>query len=264
MIYSELPLAFPWYNNLYKQNRFRRNCLNVKPFKLITPNDALLPFQLYRAGDALKSIAEWKVFNSDGSMVKDLIAEVAKLNNKLIDDKQYTWYKGDVLSLDLPCGFYYSRIRYDEESVYYFSEVFFISNFSIAGNPDFLRITYKHTCDIGPVKYASMDAEYQNILFLDTFLTHTEPAYIEEVEKDGFGNETVVFNKFQNRYITQFIVPDYLKTAIVVLQIHKAASIVTNNAVNAIAVNRLFVKTSIVEDAGGCESLIDLTIEDNC
>lgn len=264
MIYSELPLVFPWYDSLLKQNRFRKNCINIAPFKLITPNDALLPFQFTSPHSELKTIIEWKIFNEDGLQVKDLDSDITKLKNKMIDGNQYTYYKGDQLSLSLPCGFYYSKIRFQDSTNYYVSELFFISNFSINTHPDLLRITYKHTCDIGPIKYSSLDPDYQNILFLDSFITHSEPAYLEEVEKDGFGNETVVFNKYQNRFETQVVVPDFLKTAIVVMQLHKALSVVTNSGLNIVAINRLLVKTTIMELSAGCHSSVEIMFESSC
>jgi len=264
MIYSELPLAFPWYDSLLKQNRFRKNCLHAVPFKLITPMDALLPFQFCNPNTELKAVVEWKILNEDGLPVKDLHSDIGKLNNKIIDGKQYTYYKGDQLNLSLPCGYYYSKIRFQDSNSYYYSELFFIGNFLRDSNPDLLRITYKHTCDIGPIKYTSLDTDYQNVFFLDSFITHSEPAYLEEVEKDGFGNETVVFNKYQNRFETQAVVPDFLKTAVVVIQLHKSVSVVTNNGLNTIAINRLMVKAAIMELSGGCESSVDLTFESNC
>lgn len=46
MIFEELHTAFRWYNSLSKQNRFKEQCTNMCDFKLITPCNDILPFQI--------------------------------------------------------------------------------------------------------------------------------------------------------------------------------------------------------------------------
>lgn len=272
MIHTELPLAFPWYDDIRKQHRYRPNCISVKPHKLITPNNALLPFQFYRNNaTGLADVEEWKIYTEAGTMAKDLIGSINRLGNVLIDGKQYTWYNAHELSLSLTCGYYYSKIKFTGIDTEFISEVFYLSNFAQEDFSNFLLIAYKHTCNIGPIKYAEMDIDvdgtikpFQNHIYLDAFLTHTDPAYLEEVDKDGFNNEIVTFSKFNNRYITQVVAPDYLKTALLMLQLHKSISLTTPKGLNVLPINRVLVKTSVLEESLNCESMVDLTFEDNC
>jgi hypothetical protein len=272
MIHTELPLSFPWYNNILKQNRYRRNCVSVKPYKLLSPNNALLPFQFYRDNAvSLEAVDEWKIYDLDGNMVKDLNSYINRIGNTLIDGKQYTWYNGHPIVLSLACGFYYSKIKVSGVTQPFYSEVFYLSNFAYDAFTDYLCIAYGHTCNLGPIKYLSMDIgvdgdnrSFRNLIYLDAFLTHTDPAYLEEVEKDGFNNDIVTFSKFNNRYITQVIVPDYLKTALIMLQLHKSVALTTASGLNVLPINRVLVKTSALEESFGCESQVDLTFEDNC
>ena len=61
MLFNELPIAFPWYEKLEQQNRYRENVEPVCDYKLVSPRDALLPFQFWKAPAGLVPNL-WEVF----------------------------------------------------------------------------------------------------------------------------------------------------------------------------------------------------------
>jgi hypothetical protein len=62
MIINELKLPFPIYTRRLRQNRFRENCAGMLNHRLITPNNALLPFQFrVDGGDVIPDVVSWKL-----------------------------------------------------------------------------------------------------------------------------------------------------------------------------------------------------------
>lgn len=271
MIFSEFPLSFPIYANQAYQNRFRKNCSGV-PYKLISPSDALLPFQFCFASTSLLQLSEWKIYNASGQLVKDLIGSDSHLKFEIRNAKQYTFYNGTVLpGTPLQCGYYEMRMKFDGSLTYYYSEIFYSAGVTKDQMSEFLKIFYRNECDIGPIQYSntgitvdSSEYIFQNEIYLDAFITHTDPLLEIESEKDGYNNELVTFSKFNNRLLTEVVVPDYLKSALLMLQLHKSIALIENQGRRNIAISRVQVKTSQLAETAECMSLVQLTFEDNC
>lgn len=272
MIYTELPLSFPIYSNQQFQNRFRENCTG-QVYKLICPSDALLPFQMYFTTSILKPISEWKIYSESGAMVVDLASSISThLRTEIRDGKQFTWYNGtQIAGLSLGCGFYEMRIAFTGVTGNFYSEIFYVAGFQRSQPASLIKITYRNEANIGPIQYENtkitvtdVDYEFQNIIYLDTFITHTDPIIEIETEKDGFNNELVTFSKFNNRHLTEVVTPDFLKTAILMVQLHKSVVLELKNSIRTLAVSRVMVKTQQLAETSECMSLVQLTFEDNC
>lgn len=272
MIFSELPLSFPIYKNQAFQNRFRKNCYG-KEYKLLCPSDSLLPFQFYFVSTTVVPVSEWKIYSTSGSLVKDLNASIGThIKTSLRDDKQYNFYNGSILpGTPLPCGYYEMRIAFTGIEGYYYSEVFYSFGKLKSQTTEFIKIVYRNECNIGPIQYTDSETTvndtvypFQNEIYLETFITHTEPLLEIETEKDGYNNELVTFSKFNNRLLTEVVVPDYLKSAILMLQLHKSIALIDQLDLRTIAISRVFVKTQQLPETSDCMSLVQLTFEDNC
>ncbi|HJV19278.1 MAG TPA: hypothetical protein VJ552_05310 [Sediminibacterium sp.] len=272
MIITELPLSFPIYSSQQLQNRYRENCSGI-PYKLISPTDAILPFQMYFAGTIIKPISEWKIYSETGSMIKDISSSISThLRTEIRGDKQFTWYNGTkIADLSLGCGFYEMRIAFTGITGYYYSEIFYVAGFERSQASSYLKLTYRNEDNIGPIQYedtkitvSGVDYDFQNIIYLDSFITHTDPLLEIETEKDGFNNELVTFSKFNNRLLTEVVVPDYLKTALLMVQLHKSVVLELKNSSRILAISRVMVKTQQMTETAECTSLTQLTFEDNC
>ena len=136
-IFGEIKNPFRWYDSIYKMNRYRKHCQEECDYKLITPFDRLLPFQLPR-DSSFDAITSWVIKDSDGNTV--LEPDIALLTIKKFTNKDYIIYNSEALSYPLECGYYTSEIS-DGTNTWY-SEVFWVEGGSegdnVVNDPDFL------------------------------------------------------------------------------------------------------------------------------
>jgi len=135
-ILGEIKNPFRWYDSIYKMNRYRKHCQEECEYKLITPFDRLLPFQLPR-DSSFDVITSWVIKDMDGNTVfePDLdLLTIIKFTNK-----DYVIYNSEPIGFPLECGYYTSEIS-DGTNTWY-SEIFWAIGGSegedIVNDPEF-------------------------------------------------------------------------------------------------------------------------------
>lgn len=119
--------VFRWADSIEKRNRLRLECFDEMKacgYKLITPMNALLPFQFARPFSVL-GITSWKVYNLDGTL--ELTYGSGDRDLLVIDNGETfdtVTYNGEALSQSLSSGFYYAEIVTDGQA--YYSEDFYV------------------------------------------------------------------------------------------------------------------------------------------
>ncbi len=271
MIFNELPIAFPWYEKIELQDRYRDNVATVCDFKLVTPRDALLPFELVKNMAGIMPNL-WEVFEANSQLkVADISASIQFLRIRLIEGKEYFYYDGRQLTtgaagiLNLPAGFYYSRLSWPDGTLR-FSEMFFIPEndlvFDLAGdfNANYLKLEWWNDADLRPVffndKQPNGKPYFRNIVYLDTFITASEPEIIEDGERDGNDEVVATFQKAIIKYRITAPVPDYLKKALSLLNMHDHAVLTTHKSARTGEISKPAV--SSILDANGGISIVDI------
>lgn len=131
MIRGELHTPFRWYDDVLKQNRYRDYCSSVCNFKLITPCDRFLPFQIKTEEDIF-TLNQWLIYDDEGNQVADLsICIPSNIEVKQVQGSTYITFEDASLTncgFVLECGAYYSMIT--DGTTYFYSEVFEVVDFS--------------------------------------------------------------------------------------------------------------------------------------
>lgn len=288
MIVKEPPIAFPWYEDRARQHRFRENCQGLLPYELLTPQEAMLPFQFrVLAGSVAPTVTDWDLYDAcainqvlgdplttqdfiditdqnyntlltQGALGSSLVslpsADKNLLEIHLKDGYYYIIYKGQALASLMACGFYEARIKLSDGSVLW-SEVFRVTE-KQNGRYPYMVLTWWNSCDLGKIVYST---GFKNKLYLDNYLSHSEPELFEEVEPDGMNTEQVTFSKITHKYKFSDVVPDYLKTALTAMSMHSSKNIIDKNYLVAFDISRMRVTAQI--EGGGCLSFVDVLVE---
>lgn len=261
-IFKELPIVLPFYELQENQDRYRENVAELCPFKLISPRNALLPFQIEMPLDKGALIA-WDLVsaceNPTGTLLINLTSQLNKVKIYEFTDKKQAVYFGDVLGgVSLACGYYYTRFRFNDGSQYV-SEVFYIpaDAFDVGQNSRYMRLEFWNDKDIDPVLYRD---NFKQIIYLDNFVSSFMPEIEEEQEKDGFNNEIPIFQKLIMKYKIHDVVPDFIKIALISLQMMDNVYIYINSSrsgkIDRISVNSQPYETGAFND-------VELTFEDD-
>jgi hypothetical protein len=240
MLYTELPVAFPWYDKLAKQNRYNEHSGGVCDYQLISPADALLPFEFYKqpVGGVLPST--WEVFEINSqTLVADISANIPLIYQTVKEGREYFCYHGEQLTnLAMPAGYFYSKMSFPDGTFFY-SEMFHVPEalFYIATdtNIDFLKITWFHKSDLRPIFYNNLDIsglpKFRNSIYLDTFVHASEPEITEDGTRDGDDELITTFQKVVIPYRITVVVPDFLKKALCVMALHSTVTLRTKHGV---------------------------------
>ena len=265
-IYKELPIVFPFYEYQPNQDRYRENIEGLNQFNLISPVNAFLPFQIEMPANKPHPTS-WVLFKlgGDGTVVQnfDLATNWSKIKIYEFADRKVATYNGEALTINggeamnLSCGYYYTDIRFND-GTHYYSEVFFIPEnaFAVGAVNDFIKIDFWNEKDIIPILYRD---NFRQTIYLNTFVHSFEPEIEQETEKDGFNNEIPIFSKLTLRYKFTEVVPDYIKTALISLQMHDKVTITTKYRAGEI--DRVQV-TAQPHEGGGFND-VDVVFEDN-
>lgn len=270
-IFKHLPVAFPWYDDIRKQNRYKENVEGLCDYKLISPRDGILPWQFYKSSE-LAFPLNWYIreINSQ-QVVADLTPSLGLIRARTsADGNDYFYYNGEAIAttngnLNLDYGFYESYLIFSN-GVTYWSEMFHVPDisFSVAGQLQsaYLRLEWWNDTDLPPIFYNNADASlhFRNIAFLDTFIHASEPEIQEDAEKDGNNTDIPTFQKAIIRYRISDIVPDFLKLALVVMQMHDHVRITSPGGVHDGEVTDLTTDSQVDESGGGL-SAIDILFE---
>jgi hypothetical protein len=265
MLYNELPIPFPWYDKLEKQNRYNENTGGVCDYQLITPADALLPFQFYRQTPGGVMPTVWEVFEINSQvLVANISANIPLLTRFVKEGREYFTYFGQALTgLALPAGNFYSRLTFPGGTFYY-SEMFYVPEglFYIATdtNIDYLKITWYHKGDLRPIFYNDLDGsglpKFRNSIYLDTFVHASEPEITEDGTRDGNDELIPTFQKVVIPYRITVMVPDFLKKALCLLPIHNVVSLRTKHGVREGVLESVKVNSAL--EVSGALSVVDI------
>lgn len=220
-IFKNLPIVFPFYEQRVQQTRERENNAQFCDFKLISPRNALLPFQL-NFGKEKPAPTKWEIL---GHATLDITNNLNKITVYEFEEHKQAVYKGDALrfvhgvrdeELNLGCGWYYSKFTFADGSAFY-SEFFYVpeDNFTAGENlTNYTLVEFWCDKDLDPVLYRD---GFKQRVYLDTFVHSAVPEFDEEVEKDGYNSAIPTFQKLTLKYKFISVVPDYMKIALLTL-----------------------------------------------
>lgn len=272
-LFNDVPVAFPWYDKIEKQNRYKLHADGVCDYKLNSPYDAMLPFQFRREMSTFIPL-KWEILNiNTDEVIADISPSLGLIRAKSRNTYDYFYYAGEALtttggalSLD-PGMFYYSRLTmYNGQQ--FFSEMFFVPEilFSVSGSEstNLLKFEWWNDNDLPPIFYNDKVLGvpiFKNIVYLDTFIHVSEPEITEDTTEDGMGNEIPTFQRAMIRYRVTDLVPDFLKVAIVLMQIHDHVVLTTPGNIYSGEIER--IETTSGAEANGFLSNIDIIFEED-
>jgi len=274
MLFTELPIAFPWYPKIEQQNRYNENVEPVCDYKLISPRDAMLPFQFYKPIAALVPTL-WEIFDVNSNVqVVNISNSIPDLVMRRLESKEYYYYDGRQLvgpgnnPISLPPGYFYSRLVFPNGEMY-FSEMFHVPTdgaFNIADDDyiGFIRLEWWNDGDLRPIFYNHIEPGqtkpvFRNVAYLDTFITASEPEIVEDGTRDGEDELIPTFQKAIIPYRITLATSDFLKKALMVMQLHEHVLITTKFGVRSGEVRKLTVQSAL--EASGGLSIVDILFQ---
>ena len=259
-IFNELPIVLPFYESVKSQEIYKENVDENLYYKLISPQNSLLPFQIRMPKDKPAPTA-WKIISHCGKTSIDISNNLSKVKIYEFEDFKQAVYFGEPLQfvfeqinepLNLPCGFYYAQFEFADGSKYV-SEIFYPHN----NLQEFLKIVFYCNNDVLPVIYRD---NWQQILYLPTYVHSSVPELEEETEEDGFNNEIPIFQKLMLRYKFVDVVPDFLKIVLVSLQMQDFVYLWLNETRSG-EIDRVFVTAT--PDETGATNEVEVIFEDD-
>lgn len=141
MISPEIKTPFRWYSDIEYQNRYKDHCIAACNFKLLTPLNSILPFQIRTTDNSMVGVLALEIYCAESDELYLDITSAITISTDAYDGFVYVTYLGGSFSLSLPCGSYYMRIETDsaDENEIYYSEVFYVEDFS---NPSFSQMDF--------------------------------------------------------------------------------------------------------------------------
>lgn len=272
MLFQELPTPFPIHDAIEKQARFDVNTDEPCGSSLISPSDAILPFQLRKTKTSERPAKMEILKASDNSLVIDISEAITAmvtvsragfdyithLGQRLYDFSAAAW-------MDLKPGEYYVRLIFPDASMYY-SEAFTVPQrrfyIGVPGSCPYLKLEWSNPSDISPLYYASVQGDrLVNVLYLDSNIKNSEP----EIEIEGTQNgDNVLIPNFQKvtvKYRIADFVPDFVKLALSVMPIHENIVLTTEGGKRSGKILNVSVE-STPEDAGGYFSDVAIVFEE--
>lgn len=216
------------------------------------------------------AITGWSVISGCGGITIDLTDNVEySLFTKNYADGLRVYYRGDALyvpgysssrKMDLPEGMYYSTIEFESGDIY-FSEIFTIpgDRFKAGERSRYMKIEFWNDCDIEPIMYRDGSGTWKQHLYIDSFIHASEPEVEEDGERDGNDMLIPTFQRMVVRYRFSAVVPDFIKIALVSMQIHDNIFIATENNTRSGKVERMSSSATVGD--GGAYSTLDVVLE---
>jgi hypothetical protein len=176
-----------------------------------------------------------------------------------LDGKDYFMFKnatnaGITAAIDLEPGLYYMEMKFTQGIVdpvlgivpvdgispaapfngYFTSEIFRVPEKRFGWgesdlNCEAVIFKWYHNSDLSPLHYPG-DGSFYNLLYLDSFITASEPEVEIEGERDGNNELIPTFQKAAIKYKLSALVPDFIKVALYVMQIHDYKELITDRA----------------------------------
>lgn len=289
MLFDNLPTPMPWYPKIELQDRFRENVATDPTICQLAPNDGLLPFQFFK--NATSEIPKkWFIRCMSNGTIEDYLN--GYIDEQVVDLTPYItsalqWgsvaagdffiFTNDSNAVDLitptlpdglPPGFYYMEMWFvegtpDRGTARYVSETFKVPEQVFSWiDPESCKFPYFkwwHNTDLKPIHYLG-DGTFYNLLYLDTFITASEPEieYIDP-EKDGLGEQIPTLIKAIIKYKVSAVMPDYLKIALFVMQLHENKIFTTERNLRQGQIKNPEVQATLTDD--GAYSIVDVLFE---
>ena len=260
-IFKQLPIAFPFYEEVKAQEIYKENANEDLFYKLITPLDRLLPFQIELPLNKQKPI-KWEIIRVQGNGGYDITPSLEKIKIFTFPTKKQAVYYGgslikkfkfdNVQTLDMICGYYYTKLTFADGS-YYASEIFYAKQ----DLSDCIKIDFWCNQDMHPIIFRE---GFKQFLYLPTFVHTATPEIEEDVLKDGYNNEIPVYQKLMLKYRFVDIVPDFLKTALVSLQMQDFVYLWISETRQGY-VDRVWVNVTV--DDTGATNEVEVVFEDD-
>lgn len=282
MLFENLPLSLPFYPGLKFQDRFRQNVAKAPHIHQLAPYDGLLPFQIRKpilselpialyircAGDY--SLDEYLDGATD-TIVGNLSPFISTMfDATTLDGMDVITFKeatnslgmvGSAVAGGLLHGVYYLHAVFSDATEWV-SELFRVPEDRFPWNDPTLcnypSLKWWHGSDIAPIHYPG-DTSFFSRVYLDTFITASEPTYEAVVEKDGNGEVFPTFQKMVIKYRLSQIVPDFLKVAFYVMQMHDNVILTTEKGIRSGEIKNLDISSTLTND--GSFSQVEILFE---
>jgi hypothetical protein len=297
MLYDNLPLPLPWYNGVTLQDRFRQNVAMNHVITQLAPSDGLLPFQFRKPVEGQLPGA-WQIKCAEHRTLQEYIEGYDDLTvvdltpfipsalewttrvDPSGDSYDYLTFKNEKNALNmilptlpdgLPPGVYYLQMEFYTRvgSALHInrwcSETFRVTNrpFSWMVPSDTCNypcFKWSHNSDIPPMYYNGTDpTPFYNLLYLDTWITASEPEYVAEGKNDGYNEFHATMQKTVIKYRISTIIPDYIKVALYTMLLHENIYLFTEKALREGAIKNIDIQSSLSVD--GALSTVEILFE---
>lgn len=182
--------VLPWYTTIDQQNA-RKWWVYDRVYPLFTPAGFMLPFQIIRSHLPGTTVASFRVYKADGTLVGDYTSNILQQG---ITVKSFPLLGYDVIVYgsqspvfpSMQNGQYYAVI--DDGTVLWYSEIFTVVN----DISPYLKIEWwdenDFTMDAGTIVYKySNGTQFKNVLYLQADIAKPEYKFDEEGEnRDGY------------------------------------------------------------------------------
>lgn len=259
-IFNELPTALPFYESEVNQEIYKESVDENLFYKLYSPKNAFLPFQIQMPVGKVNPV-KWEIISFPSKSAIDISNNLNKIKIYEFQDFKQAVYFGDELRfvygqrdepLNLPCGYYYTKISFADGSCFV-SEIFYVA----PTLENFMKVEFWCEKDLLPVVYRN---EWKQVLYLPTFVHNKLPEIEEETSKDGYNSEIPVWQKMVFKYKFIDIVPDFLKTVLISLQLQDFVYLWINEKRQG-RIDRIFVVAT--PDDIGIANEVEVTFEDD-
>jgi hypothetical protein len=268
-------LPFRWYNSKQKWNHLRKLCLNECMYKLITPNNTLLPFQVYFKNAVPPFTITWSIYTVNEDWVMNLDPQYLKIIK--VGNYYYFIYNGSYMEGrgELQCGYYYSQITITDsaaQTVTWYSEIFYVdlkANLfyetpELEGQIQCLPVLqwYNECGMVGEIYYGSTG--FSNLLYLDSdaVITEIEPKIVQEGFEDGNKEFTATWKKRVTQYKLDIdLLPPYMIEALGEMLLHDVIKIHLPFGQGSATLNNVSMKVEHEPNGNGCYALASLTFE---
>lgn len=282
MLFDNLPLPLPWYDTILKQDRLRPHVNEATQFAQLAPKDGLLPFQFRKEATSelpttwvIKCVSdatrEDYMNGHTDTVVVDLGAFITTaLEWGTLDEEDYFMFLDvengagliGALPDGLPAGLYYMEMIFLETVEKFTSEIFRVPDerfeWNDMGTCKFPRFKWRNDGDMSPIHYRSDDTFF-NYLYLDSFITASEPEIEIEGLPDGKNELIPTFQKGVIKYKISALLPDFAKVALYIMQMHGVIELTTEYGVRTGTLKNIDVTASPTSDEA--YSVVTITFE---
>lgn len=291
MLFDNLPLPLPWYPQIQLQDRFRPNVSHDPNIAQLAPNDGVLPFQFFKNSTSeipkkwyIRCMSNAKIQDYingfEDEIAVDLTAFIpAVLQWDAFEAGDWFCFINDNNSFSLitptlpdglPPGLYYMEMLFVEGvpghggTAHFVSEIFKVPDMPFGwDNPqtcNYPCFKWSHNTDLKPMHYLG-DGSFYNLLYLDTFITASEPEFEIEGETDGNNELIPTFQKAVIKYRISAIVPDFIKIALYMMQMHDNKYLITELGLRQGELKNPEVSATLTSD--GAYSAVEVLFEQN-